>query len=257
MLKVGSTRLAVVRNFFGGLFVIAPICLTAACKAMPLDNGEGALERAKNGLLEELQSEGVTDPRVIEALRKVPREEFVRPHDRYAAYDNRALPIGKGQTISQPLIVGLMTQLLGLTGNERVLEVGTGSGYQAAVLSLLCQEVYSIEIDPDLAAEAAQRLARLGYQNVHVKAGDGFFGWPEAAPFDAVIITAVAPRVPEPLLAQLKPSGVIVMPLEEGWGETLVRVRKLEDGGTKTERFGAVAFVPMRGAVRSQEEPGN
>ncbi len=220
---------------------------------MPLDNGEASLERAKNGLLEELQAEGVTDTRVIEALRKVPREEFVRPHDRHAAYDNRALPIGKGQTISQPLIVGLMTQLLGLTGNERVLEVGTGSGYQAAVLSLLCREVYSIEIDPELADEARQRLARLGYRNVHVKAGDGFFGWPEVAPFDAVIVTAVAPRVPEPLLAQLKVDGVMVIPLEEGWGETLVRVRKLENGTTKMERFGAVAFVPMRGAVRANE----
>ncbi|MCX8070852.1 MAG: protein-L-isoaspartate(D-aspartate) O-methyltransferase [Candidatus Binatia bacterium] len=220
---------------------------------MPQENSNDFLEQAKNGLLEELRAEGVTDPRVIDALRKVPREEFVRPHDRDAAYDNRALPIGKGQTISQPLIVGLMTQLLGLTGKERVLEVGTGSGYQAAVLSQLCQEVYSIEIDPELAEGARQRLARLGYNNVYVRAGDGFFGWPEAAPFDATIITAVAPRVPEPLLAQLKPNGVIVMPLEEGWGETLVRVRKLEDGSTKVERFGAVAFVPMRGAIRSKE----
>lgn len=253
MLDLACRPSGINRKLIGGLFVVAAICLTPACKAMPFNHGDTDLERAKNGLLEELRAEGVTDPRVIEALRKVPREEFVRAHDRHAAYDNRALPIGKGQTISQPLIVGLMTQLLDLTGNERVLEVGTGSGYQAAVLSLLCREVYSIEIDPELAEEARQRLARLGYQNVHVKAGDGFFGWPEAAPFDAVIITAVAPRVPEPLLAQLKPNGIIVMPLEEGWGETLVRVRKLEDGSTKLERFGAVAFVPMRGAVRTQE----
>lgn len=222
---------------------------------MPPENTETEfLQRAKDGLIEELRIEGVTDARVLEALQKVPREEFVRPHDRKAAYDNRALPIGKGQTISQPLIVGLMTQLLQLQGDERVLEVGTGSGYQAAVLSLLCREVYTIEIDPELAEEAKQRLARLGYKNIHVRAGDGFFGWPEAAPFDAMIITAVAPRVPEPLLAQLKPNGVIVMPIEEGWSETLVRVRKLEDGTTKMERFGAVAFVPMRGAVRKQEQ---
>jgi len=221
---------------------------------MPQNSGssDDPLAQAKDGLIEELKMEGVTDARVLAALRAVPREEFVRPHDRHAAYDNRALPIGKGQTISQPLIVGLMTQLLGLKGDERVLEVGTGSGYQAAVLSLLCKEVYSIEIDPELAEQARTRLQQLGYDNVQVRAGDGFFGWPEAAPFDAVIITAVAPRVPEPLFEQLKPNGVIVMPLEEGWSETLVRVRKLGNGTTSMERFGAVAFVPMRGAVRTK-----
>lgn len=236
-----------------GLSLAAVICFNAACKVMPQNEDTGHFEQAKQKLIEELESEGITNPRVIGALRAVPREEFVRPLDRDAAYDNRALPIGKGQTISQPLIVGMMTQLLNLTGEERVLEVGTGSGYQAAVLSLLCKEVYSIEIDPELAEQARERLRRLGYTNVHVKAGDGFFGWREAAPFDAILVTAVAPRVPEPLLEQVKVGGVIVLPLEEGWKETLVRVRKLADGGTAMERFGAVAFVPMRGAVRKKE----
>lgn len=242
---------SVLEILFGGI-----ICFSAACNAMPHNESKGQFERAKEGLIEELKADGVTDARVLEALKAVPREEFVRPVDREAAYENRALPIGKGQTISQPLIVGIMTQLLNLGEKQRVLEIGTGSGYQAAVLSLLCKEVYSIEIDPELAEQARQRLARLGYTNVYVKAGDGFFGWPEAAPFDAIIVTAVAPRVPEPLLAQLKVGGVIVMPLQEGWRETLVRVRKLGNGNITTERFGAVAFVPMRGAVR-EEKPAD
>jgi protein-L-isoaspartate(D-aspartate) O-methyltransferase len=211
------------------------------------------MEDARSRLLAELRSEGVSDPRVLNALDRVPREEFVRPEDRQRAYANRALPIGGGQTISQPLIVGLMSQLLQLKGGERVLEIGTGSGYQAAVLSLLAREVFSIEIDPQLAAGAAGLLHRLGYANVRVRAGDGFYGWEEAAPFDAVIITAVAPRIPERLVAQVRSGGVLVMPLEEGRSETLIRARKQEDGSVSIERFGAVAFVPMRGAVRTPE----
>lgn len=214
---------------------------------------QDSLARARDGLIEELRLEGIRDPRVLEAIGRVPREHFVLVQDRLRAYENRALAIERGQTISQPLIVAMMTELLNLKGEEKILEVGTGSGYQAAVLSLLCREVYSMEIDPVLAEQAQKRLERLGYRNVHVRAGDGFYGWPEAAPFDGIIITAVAPRVPEPLLEQLKPEGVMVMPLEEGWRETLVRVRKKPDGGVQTERFGAVAFVPMRGAIRTPE----
>lgn len=229
------------------------IWLTGACKGMTRSDSNESLAQARSGLIEELRLEGIRDPRVLEAIAKVRREEFVLPHDRDRAYENRALAIERGQTISQPLIVAMMTELLSLKGEEKILEVGTGSGYQAAVLSLLCREVYSVEIDPLLADQARERLERLGYSNVHVRAGDGFYGWPEAAPFDGIIITAVAPRVPEPLLEQLKPDGVIVMPLEEGWGETLVRVRKKPDGSVETERFGAVAFVPMRGAIRAKE----
>lgn len=209
------------------------------------------MEDARSQLLAELRSEGVSDARVLRALERVPREEFVRPEDRGLAFANRALPIGGGQTISQPLIVGIMSQLLELSGVERVLEIGTGSGYQAAVLSQLARDVFSIEIDPQLAANANRLLERLGYTNVRVRAGDGFYGWEEEAPFDAVIITAVAPRIPERLMAQLRTEGVLVMPLEEGRSETLIRARKRADGTAQVERFGAVAFVPMRGAVRT------
>jgi protein-L-isoaspartate(D-aspartate) O-methyltransferase len=174
----------------------------------------------------------------------------VLPEDRDRAYADQALPIPGGQTISQPYVVALMSQLLELRGDERVLEVGTGSGYQAAVLTLLAREVYSVEIDPQLADTARQRLQRLGYRNAQVRAGDGFYGWEEAAPFDAVILTAAAPTIPERLVAQLKSGGRVVMPLGEGGHETLIRARK-DAGGLTTERIAAVAFVPMTGAVRT------
>ncbi len=215
------------------------------------DPSPSFLARRRRELLGELRLSGIRDEGVLRALDTVPREEFVLPADRCHAYDNVALPIGSGQTISQPLIVGLMTQLLGLTGVERVLEIGTGSGYQAAILSLLAAEVYSIEFDAHLAEAAISRLGRLGFEKVHVRTGDGYFGWPEAAPFDAVILTAVTPRPLELLEQQLKNGGVMVLPLEEAGGEFLVRRLKCDDGTFRTEYFGAVAFVPMRGAVRS------
>jgi protein-L-isoaspartate(D-aspartate) O-methyltransferase len=210
--------------------------------------------QARDGLIAELRHEGIRDGRVLEAISKVPREEFVLEGDRHRAYENRALAIERGQTISQPLIVAMMTELLELKGEEKVLEIGTGSGYQAAVLSLLAKDVFSIEIDPVLATQARERLHRLGYRNVHVRQGDGFYGWPEEAPFDGIIVTAVAPRIPEPLVDQLRVGGALVLPLEEGWNETLVRARKREDGSLQIERFGSVAFVPMRGAIRAPKE---
>lgn len=205
---------------------------------------------ARAMLLAALRADGITDERVLHALAQVPRHEFVRPADRDRAYSNQALPIAGGQTISQPYVVAIMTQLLQLRGHERVLEIGTGSGYQAAVLATLVREVYSIEIDPALAEAARQRLGRLGYQNVHVRAGDGFYGWEEAAPFDAIIVTAVAPRIPERLVAQLKMDGCLVMPLGEGERQTLIRARKRPDG-LQVERSDDVLFVPMRGAIRT------
>lgn len=206
---------------------------------------------ARARLCEELRQEGISDPGVLQALATVPREEFVREEDRSLAYLNGPLPIGHGQTISQPLIVGLMTTLLRLHGGERVLELGTGSGYQAAILAQLGARVFTIELEPVLAREADERLARLGYDTVQVRAGDGAFGWPEAAPFDAILITARTPLVPPRLVRQLRPGGVIVLPLEEpDGGETLVRATLETDGHLRIERFGAVAFVPLRGAVR-------
>jgi len=209
---------------------------------------DSAAARAR--LLAELRSEGVTDVRVLHAMAQVPRQEFVRTEDQSRAYDNRALPIGGGQTISQPYIVAIMTQLAELHGGERVLEIGTGSGYQAAVLALLTAEVYSIEIDPVLADSARQRLVQLGYRNVTVRAGDGFYGWAEEAPFDAILITAAAPRIPERLVGQLKLGGRLVMPLGDGAYQTLIRGRKTQSG-LAVERFDDVLFVPMTGAIRS------
>ena len=232
------------------LGVLATVMTVAPCDAGPPTVPPAAdVVRARARLLDELRLEGIRDVRVLDAVGRVPREAFVRPEDRGRAYDNHALPIAAGQTISQPYVVALMTELLELRGGERVLEVGTGSGYQAAVLAALVRDVYSIEIEPTLADTARQRLQRLGIGNVQVRTGDGFFGWPEAAPFDAVIITATAPRVPERLVEQLKPDGRLVMPLDEGYQQTLIRARKRPDG-LVIERVAGVLFVPMVGAVR-------
>jgi len=221
----------------------------AACRAGSVDPASAPdISAARARLVAELRQEHIRDERVLNAIARVPREEFVRPEDRIRAYANEALPIGGGQTISQPYVVAYMSQLLELRGDERVLEIGTGSGYQAAILAKLAHEVYSIEIDPGLAASARDRLARLGYENAKVRAGDGSYGWEGAAPFDAIIITAAAPRIPARLVTQMKPGGRLVMPLGGAAHQSLIRARS-EDGGVKIERFTDVLFVPMTGAV--------
>ena len=161
-------------------------------------------EKRKFMVKEHLRARGITDRAVLKAMGKVERHEFVPANARHLAYGDHPLPIGKGQTISQPFVVALMTQAIEPGAGQKVLEIGTGSGYQAAVLAEIVGEVYTIEIVPELAEEARQRLERLGYSNVHVKAGDGFYGWPEAAPFDSIIVTAATERVPERLMEQLK-----------------------------------------------------
>jgi protein-L-isoaspartate(D-aspartate) O-methyltransferase len=198
---------------------------------------------------EQLAARNVSDERVLAAMRTVPREEFVPPAYRRDAYADQPLPIGGGQTISQPYIVAVMTQLLELRGGERVLEIGTGSGYQAAVLAELAKDVYTIEIDPELAKSAERLLARLGYGRVHVRSGDGFFGWPEAAPFDAIIVTAAAPRLPEKLVAQLREGGRIVLPLGSGEEQEL-KVGIKRGDGVELRSKGGVVFVPMTGEIR-------
>ena len=201
---------------------------------------------------EQLRGRDITDPRVLDAMERVPRQAFVPESLRPDAYADRALPIGGGQTISQPYIVALMSQLLALRGSERVLEIGTGSGYHAAVLSCLAHEVYSIEIDPQLAASARERLVALGFATVNVRAGDGFLGWPEAAPFDAIVGTAAAPRVPEPLVAQLREGGRLVMPIGSGDDQQLMAGVKHE-GRLSLRSVTDVLFVPMTGKVRTPE----
>lgn len=189
------------------------------------------------------------DTRVLDALRTVPRHEFVQPYLRRLAYANRPLPIGHGQTISQPYIVAVMTDLLSLEKDDVVLEVGTGSGYQAAILAALVQRVYSIEIIPELAAGASKRLQRLGYDNIQTRIGDGYYGWQAHAPFDAIVVTAAAGSVPPPLLEQLKPGGRMVIPVGSPFlTQQLMLVYKDEVGRVKTRQVLPVAFVPLIGA---------
>jgi protein-L-isoaspartate(D-aspartate) O-methyltransferase len=198
----------------------------------------------------DLLGRGIKDRRVLAAMGSVPRHLFVPEPLRASAYQDRPLPIGAGQTISQPYIVALMSELLQLKGEESVLEIGTGSGYQAAVLSQLAREVFSIEILPALSMEAGRLLARLGYKNIQLKVGDGFFGWREKAPFDAILLTAAAPKLPEPLWQQLREGGRLVMPLGEERGEQrLMRFTKVA-GRRVAEDLTGVLFVPLRGAIQ-------
>jgi protein-L-isoaspartate(D-aspartate) O-methyltransferase len=188
------------------------------------------------------------DARVMAAMGKVPRHEFVPPGQVRHAYENRPLPIGHGQTISQPYIVALMTELAAVEPAHKVLEVGSGSGYQAAVMAQLAKAVYTIEIIEPLAREAAQRLQRLGYANVEVRTGDGYYGWPEQAPFDAILVTAAASHVPPPLVRQLKPGGRMVIPVGASFlVQQLMLVENRPDGTVSTRQILPVAFVPLTG----------
>ena len=191
---------------------------------------------------------GQLSPAVREALLQVPRERFVPGEQRASAYANRPLPIGFGQTISQPLIVAVMTELLALEPGAKVFELGTGSGYQAAVLAALGAEVYSIEIVPELAEQARGALQTLGYDKVHTRLGDGYFGWPDAAPFDAIIVTAAGDHVPPPLIRQLKPGGRMVIPVGSRYStQKLVLIVRGEDGGIESRELIPVTFVPLTG----------
>jgi protein-L-isoaspartate(D-aspartate) O-methyltransferase len=195
----------------------------------------------------QLMAGGISDPNVLEAMKEVPRHEFVPLAMRPFAYADGPLPIGHGQTISQPFIVAYMTQALELTKDDTVLEVGTGSGYQAAILGKMVKEVYTIEIVPPLAESAKEVLDRLGFKNVHVKEGDGYLGWPEKAPFDAIIVTCAPDHVPGPLVSQLKEGGRLVIPVgEKGGIQQLVVLRK-KDGKILQQNKLDVRFVPMTG----------
>jgi len=208
----------------------------------PTDSEEARTRRSE--LVRELAFE-VADARVLEAMERVPRHLFVPRASLEVAYENSPAPIGHGQTISQPAIVAAMTEALELTGRERVLEIGTGSGYQAAVLSLLAAEVHSVENIRALADESRSRLQRLGYSNVHVHEGDGYGGFPDGAPFDRIIVTAAPEETPRTLLAQLADGGILVVPVgESNWTQRLLRYRK-EGGLISVDDLGAVRFVPM------------
>ncbi len=220
-----------------------------------------AFEEARNRMVdEEIVSAGVTNPRVIEAMRRVPRHEFVSLASRQLAYLDMALPIGEGQTISPPFVVAYMTEALDPQPTDRVLEIGTGSGYQAAVLSPLVREVYTIEIVPSLGRNAARTLKRLRYDNVFSKIGDGFLGWPEHAPFDKIIVTCSPERVPLPLVEQLREGGRIVIPVGQRYQQTMYVLQK-KDGTLISEALRPTLFVPMTGQAeqyrRVQPDPTN
>lgn len=202
--------------------------------------------RARAGMVErQIAARGVRDERVLSVMREVPRHLFVPPDQVSQAYADHPLPIGSGQTISQPYVVAFMTEQLRLTGSEKVLEIGTGSGYQTAVLSRLAGKVFSIEIRPELAAEAGERLKAFGAANVELRAGDGFFGWPEEAPFDAILVTAAPEKVPEPLVAQLAPGGRMVIPVGGFYQELKILERTPE--GLRERSVLPVRFVPFVG----------
>ena len=202
-------------------------------------------EERKEMVTDQILRRGVTDKRVLEAMRAVPRHLFVSRELQNMAYMDTPLPIGEGQTISQPYIVALMTEMAEISPGEKVLEIGTGSGYQAAVLTEMTDQVFTIEILPRLAAQAERRLQAMGYTQVHVRTGDGYLGWPEEAPFDAILVTAAPEEVPEALLAQLAEGGVLVAPIGERGLQQLRRIRKKEGKITEDEEQIPVSFVPM------------
>ena len=212
-------------------------------------------EKRRRMVESQIRARDVHDSRVLEAMARVPRHLFVPEEFRAQAYDDYPLPIGFDQTISQPYIVALMTSLLELKGGEKVLEIGTGSGYQAAVLSQIAGHVYTIEILPELAARARNELAELGYANVEARTGDGWAGWPENAPYDGILVTAAPPRVPEPLLQQLKVGGRLVIPVGSFFQDLLVYTRT--EKGFEKRNVIPVRFVPMTGEAEKSPEPGN
>jgi protein-L-isoaspartate(D-aspartate) O-methyltransferase len=218
------------------------------CFFSSLISAEEPYGKKRHAMIEnDIRGRGIHDKRVLDVMGKVPRHLFVDEHIRDRAYGDHPLPIGEGQTISQPYVVALMTEALQLKPTDRVLEIGTGSGYQAAVLAEIVKEVYTIEIRKTLAGKAEKRLKELGYTNIRVKYADGYFGWEEFAPFDAVIITAAANHIPPPLIRQLKEGGRLILPLGSTvYYQTLTLATKRK-GDLDVEQMGAVAFVPMIG----------
>lgn len=222
------------------LILIILLGVVAGCYA----NNEYDIRRQEM-VASQIKARGIGNSRVLGAMLKVPRHLFVPRTWRLLAYADRPLPIGEGQTISQPYIVALMTEVLGLQGTEKVLEIGTGSGYQAAVLAEIVPQVYTIEIIPELAETAKERLQQMGYSNIIVRAGDGYYGWPEQAPFDAIIVTCGAGHIPQALVEQLADSGRMVIPVGKGYQKLLLVTKK--DGKIEKKFVADVIFVPLLG----------
>jgi protein-L-isoaspartate(D-aspartate) O-methyltransferase len=227
-------------------FRLAPVTIAALSMAALLIADDPVTLRRERMVSEQIESRGVRNPDVIRVMRATPRHLFVPGDIRFLAYQDRPLPIGYGATISQPYIVGLMTELLAPAKNHRVLEIGTGSGYQAAILAQLVREVYTIEIVPALAQSAARTLRELGYSNITVRQGDGYQGWPEQAPFDGIIVTAAPPELPQALIAQLAKGGRLVAPVGLQPVQELILIEKKADGSIQRRSICGVSFVPMK-----------
>jgi protein-L-isoaspartate(D-aspartate) O-methyltransferase len=232
-------------------FIIVASLFFLTCSAQKGDKDFYRAARQQM-VTEDIQKRGIDDPRVLQAMLKVERHLFVPENYRHMAYADRPVPIGEGQTISQPYIVALMTYHLHLKPEDKVLEIGTGSGYQAAVLAELAKEVYSIEIIDELARTAQERLRQLGYTNVWVKNGDGFYGWKEYAPYDAIIVTCAAPSIPEHLVEQLTEGGRMILPLGgEPFHQSLTVLTK-QGGKIEKQLISDVVFVPMTGEIEEE-----
>ena len=232
--------------------ILLTLLLFISCSSLSLTKRSSVNEepsqdftRQRQALVAQLKAEGITNGDVLNAMLKVPRHEFVPSSHRQYSYQNRPLPIGHDQTISQPFIVGYMTQAASIAPGEKVLEIGTGSGYQAAVLAELAGKVYTIEIIPELAEGAKSVLNKLGYRNIHVKTGNGYEGWPEHAPFDAIVVTAAPDKIPQALVDQLAVKGKMVIPVGTTFQEMVIITR--DESGVVEQRTIPVRFVPMTG----------
>jgi protein-L-isoaspartate(D-aspartate) O-methyltransferase len=254
---------AIVIGAVGAVGAVAQITVAFAADDYQMDLLERHYFEARKEMVAVIQADvertseqlgrSVLNRHTLFALKKTPRHEFVPDYLRNFAYENRALPIGKEQTISQPFIVAIMTDLLDLQPGCKVLDIGTGSGYQAAILGNICDRVFSIEIIVELGLEAQDRLERLGYENITVRIGDGFNGWTEEGPFDAIVVAAVARELPQPLLAQIKPGGRMMIPIGGAMsGQKLVLVEKGVDGTITTRDILSVLFVPL---IRDEQQP--
>ncbi len=244
------------RRVFGAPVLAWALCLAAGCGGAAEKearvNDDAEMWRRLNAMVDsQIEGRGVSDPATLAAMRKVPRWEFVPASIKDRAFEDNPLAIGEGQTISQPYIVAYMTEALKLEADDKVLEVGTGSGYQAAVLGVIAADVYTIEIVPPLAEDARATLERLGYDNVHVLVGDGYRGWPEEAPFDAIIVTCAPDHVPQPLLDQLGDGGRLVLPLGGRYPQMLKRYTRRGDT-FEEENLEPVLFVPMTGEAQEK-----
>jgi len=232
------------REALTGLAVLA-LFASVACRDASVLVAQDRSDEANRMVEEQLRARGIRDTRVLDAMRRVPRHRFVLPQYQRAAYDDHPLPIGYDQTISQPYIVGFMTEALSIGPDDVVLEIGTGSGYQAAVLGEIAREVYTIEIVAALADRARRTLAELGYRNVHTRTGDGYAGWPEHAPFSRIIVTAAPETVPQALVDQLAVGGTMILPVGPERGDQELRILRKTERGVTTERSLPVRFVPM------------